>query len=127
MTFGPIGQFPVYRPRRLRQTPALRRLTRETSLAPSQLVLPLFVRSGRKRRDAVGSMPGVFQLSPDEALIEARLARAAGVAGVILFGIPDTKSEAFARQGAVQQTVRALKKEFANDFSSSPMSASANT
>jgi len=115
-----FGQFPAYRPRRLRQTPALRRLVRETSLAASQLVVPLFVRSGRKFREAVGSMPGVFQVSPDEALKDAAKAREAGVAGVILFGIPETKdakaSGAYDAKGAVQQTARALKKEFADDF-----------
>ena len=114
------GVFPAYRPRALRQTPALRRLTRETSFAASQLILPLFVRSGRNVREAVGSMPGVFQLSPDQAMIEARKAQEAGVAGVILFGIPEHKDEkasgAYARNGAVQQTTRALKKEYAGEF-----------
>jgi porphobilinogen synthase len=114
------GSFPAYRPRRLRQSPALRRLTRETSLAPSHLVLPLFVRAGRKLRQAIGSMPGVFQLSPDEALAEAAQARKAGVAGVILFGIPEKKDDkasgSYARNGAVQQTTRALKTEFGDDL-----------
>jgi porphobilinogen synthase len=95
-------------------------LTRETSLAASQLILPLFVRHGRKLREAVGSMPGVFQLSPDEALKMAEAALETGVAGVILFGIPESKDEkasgAYARNGAVQQTARALKKEFADDL-----------
>ena len=68
--------FPVTRLRRLRQTPALRRLVRETQLAASQLVLPFFVRAGRKLRHPIGAMPGVFQLSPDEVVKEsARLAR----------------------------------------------------
>jgi porphobilinogen synthase len=93
---------------------------RETSLAASQLILPLFVRNGRKRREAVGAMPGVFQLSPDEALKEAQAAQAAGVAGVILFGIPEKKDEkasgAYAKDGAVQQTVRLLKKNLGADF-----------
>jgi porphobilinogen synthase len=114
MSFSAFGQFPSCRPRRLRQSPALRRLVRETSLHPSQLVLPLFVRPGRKVRHPVASMPGVFQLSPDEILREAEQARQAGVAAVLLFGIPETKDErasgAYARNGIVQQTVRLLKK-----------------
>ncbi len=115
MSFGSLGQFPQYRPRRLRQSAALRRLVRETSLAASQLVLPLFVRPGRKVRQPVASMPAVFQLSPDEAVRVAAAAQAAGVAGVILFGIPETKDEkasgAYAPKGIVQQTLRLLKKE----------------
>ena len=67
-----MPEFPAYRPRRLRRTAALRRLVRETSLAPSQLVLPLFVRSGTKVRQPIESMPGVFQTSVDEMLIDAR-------------------------------------------------------
>jgi len=114
------GNFPAYRPRRLRQTQALRRLARETSLAPSHFILPLFVRSGRKLRQPVGSMPGVFQVSPDEAVAEAGRAREAGVSGVILFGIPEKKDEdasgAYARNGAVQNTARALKKDFGGDL-----------
>jgi porphobilinogen synthase len=115
MSFGLIGHFPDYRPRRLRRTAALRRLTRETCLAAAQLVLPLFARSGRKARHPVASMPGVFQLSPDEAAREAEKAHALGVPAVLLFGIPDAKDEkasgAFARNGIVQQTVRLLKRE----------------
>ena len=107
--------FPVYRPRRLRQSPALRRLVRETHLNVSQLVLPLFVRSGKKLRRSVDAMPGVFQLSPDEILREAAMAHARGVPAVLLFGIPDKKdakaSGAYAAKGIVQQTVRLLKKE----------------
>src|SRR5882757_4538318 len=85
------GQFPALRPRRLRQSPALRRLVAETRLNTEQLVLPLFVRSGRRLRRAVESMPGVFQLSPDELVKEAGQAHAAGVPAVLLFGIPDKK------------------------------------
>jgi porphobilinogen synthase len=110
-----IANFPNYRPRRLRQTPALRRLVRETTLDAAHLVLPLFARSGRKVRQPVSAMPGVFQLSPDEAVKEAEQAHALGVPAVLLFGIPDTKDEkasgAYARNGIVQQTVRLLKKE----------------
>ena len=115
MSLSPAGQFPAYRPRRLRQSPALRRLVSETRLSPDQLVLPLFVRSGRKVRRPIGSMPGVFQLSLDEMLREAGLAQQAGVPAVLLFGIPDRKdsraSEAYAAKGIVQQAVRLLKKQ----------------
>jgi porphobilinogen synthase len=109
------GQFPNYRPRRLRQSPALRRLVSETQLNVSQLVLPLFARYGRKVRQPVNSMPGVFQLSPDELLREAARAHEIGVPAVLLFGIPDKKDDkasgAYASNGIVQQAVRLLKKE----------------
>jgi porphobilinogen synthase len=87
----------------------------ETRLSAGQLMLPLFVRAGRKLRQPVKSMPGVCQLSPDELIKDAAQAQAAGVPAVLLFGIPDRKDEkasgAYARQGIVQQTVRLLKKE----------------
>jgi porphobilinogen synthase len=110
-----IGQFPSYRPRRLRQSPALRRLVTETRLSIEQLVLPVFVRSGRKLRHPIAAMPGVFQLSPDELVREAARAHTHGIPAVLLFGIPDKKdakaSGAYAKNGIVQQTVRLLKKE----------------
>jgi porphobilinogen synthase len=110
-----VGQFPDYRPRRLRQSAALRRLVCETQLTVSQLVLPLFVRAGRKLRRAINAMPGVFQLSPDELLREAARAHELGVPAVLLFGIPDKKdlkaSGAYAAGGIVQRSVRLLKKE----------------
>lgn len=115
MTRPATAQFPTLRPRRLRQSPALRALVAETRLSAGQLVLPLFARPGRKLRREVGSMPGVFQLSPDEILKEAERAHSAGVPAVLLFGIPDSKdakaSGAFAKNGITQQTVRLLKKE----------------
>src|SRR5687768_12926970 len=86
-----MPQYPQYRPRRLRRTPALRALVRETHLHPAQLVLPLFVRSGAGVRRDIGSMPGVSQSSVDEALRDAERAARAGVGAVILFGIPDAK------------------------------------
>lgn len=105
----------MYRGRRLRRTEPLRRLVRETVLMPSQLVLPLFVRSGSNLRRPIESMPGVAQTSPDELLRDATAAAETGIGGVILFGIPDTKnetgSEAWAENGAVQQAIRLLKKE----------------
>ncbi len=105
----------MYRPRRLRQSRALRALVRETRLDAAQLVLPLFVRGGRRVRQPIGSMPGVFQLSLDELLREAQAAWQAGVPAVLLFGIPDHKdaraSGAYATRGIVQRAVRLLKKE----------------
>ncbi|MBI3877806.1 MAG: porphobilinogen synthase [Verrucomicrobia bacterium] len=115
MSFRPSGQFPAYRPRRLRQSAVLRRMVAETRLSADQLVLPLFVRTGRRQRRPVRSMPGVFQLSVDELLKEAASAAKAGVPAVLLFGIPDVKDDrasgAWAKSGIVQQAVRALKKE----------------
>ena len=110
-----MSTFPEYRPRRLRRTAALRNLVRETHLVPSQLILPLFVRSGKGVRTPVASMPGCFQTSVDELLKDAREAREAGLGGVLLFGIPDTKdatgSSAWDDEGPVQQALRALKRE----------------
>ncbi len=115
MSLYPVGSFPAYRPRRLRQSPALRALVRQTHLNVAQLVLPLFVRAGRKLRHPIAAMPGVFQLSPDELLREASRAHELGVPAVLLFGIPDTKdaraSGAYAANGIVQQAVRLLKRE----------------
>lgn len=115
MSLYPVGQFPSYRPRRLRQSPVLRRMIRETQLSTDSLVLPLFVRSGRKVRRAIDAMPGVFQLSLDEMLREATRAFEAGVPAVLLFGIPDRKdtkaSGAYAPKGIVQGAVRLLKSE----------------
>ena len=110
-----VGQFPTCRPRRLRQSAALRHLVAETRLSASELIYPLFVRSGRRTRIAIKAMPGVFQLSLDEMLKDARAAFELGVPAVLLFGIPDQKdaraSGAYARNGIVQQAVRLLKKE----------------
>ena len=104
----------VQRPRRLRRTPALRRLVRETRLEAADLVLPLFVRSGRSVRQPVGSMPGCAQTSVDEMLRDAAAAAEVGVAGVILFGIPDEKdaqgTSAWDDDGPVQEGVRQLKR-----------------
>ncbi|MGD0539575.1 MAG: porphobilinogen synthase [Verrucomicrobiota bacterium] len=115
MNANVLSQFPVNRPRRLRQSPALRRLVAETRLSADQLVLPLFVRAGRKLRRPIAAMPGVCQLSPDELVREAAAAHAVGVPAVLLFGIPEHKdakaSEAFAAGGIVQRAVRLLKKE----------------
>src|SRR5258705_5281509 len=107
--------FPEYRPRRLRRTAALRAMVRETVLAPSQLVLPLFVRPGSGVGQPVSSMPGVHQTSVDEMLTDAHAAAEQGVGGVLLFGIPAHKdaegSSAWDDEGPVQQAVRALKRD----------------
>jgi porphobilinogen synthase len=115
MSSNLISPFPTHRPRRLRQSAVLRRLVAETQLSAHQLILPLFVRSGRKLRRPIQAMPEVWQLSPDEALREAEQAFRLGVPAVLLFGIPESKDEkasgAYARNGIVQQAVRVLKKE----------------
>ena len=101
------------RPQRLRASPAVRRLVSETRLSPADLVLPLFVKAGEGLRDEIGSMPGVFQLSVDQATAEAERAAAAGVGGVLLFGIPEHKdAEGTAASDdaeAVQRAVSAIK------------------
>ena len=110
--------FPAQRPRRLRRTAALRSLVRETRLAPGDLIQPLFVCPGKKVRQEIASMPGQFNLSVDEAVAEAQEARALGVPGVILFGIPSKKdargSGAYDPEGIVQQAARAIKKGVAD-------------
>lgn len=115
MKTGNMALFPIYRGRRLRELPALRRMFAETRLSADQLVLPLFVRPGRKERRPVVSMPGVYQLSADELVRDAEDAFAAGVPAVLLFGIPEKKdargSEAYSPRGVVQEAVRLLKKE----------------
>jgi porphobilinogen synthase len=109
-----MPSFPTSRPRRLRRTEGLRALVRETYLHPSQLVLPLFVRSGRGVRTPIGSMPGCHQTSADETVRDAERAWGAGVRAVLLFGIPDTKdavgSSGWDEHGPVQEAVRALKR-----------------
>ncbi len=109
-----MSPFPAERPRRLRRTAAIRALVRETTLAPGDLIAPLFVRSGRGVRQEIASMPGQFNLSVDEAAAEAEEAQALGIPGVILFGIPDAKdargSGAYDDEGVVQQATRAIKK-----------------
>ncbi len=104
---------PFLRMRRLRQTPALRSLVRETHLDPSQLILPLFLCAGEGVRREIGSMPGVFNLSLDQAEREAEVAAKLGLGGLLLFGLPETKDEqgsgAWADDGIVQQGIRRLK------------------
>src|SRR5579871_3126975 len=107
--------FPIHRMRRLRATEALRSLVRETRLAPTQFILPLFAVPGNGVRKPISSMPGNFQLSIDELVKECADAAKLGIGGVILFGIPAAKDEqasgAYADDGIVQQAVRAVKRE----------------
>ena len=103
------------RPRRLRRTDAIRRLVRETRLDPETFIYPLFVCEGRGVRRAVPSMPGVYQLSVDEAVKEAAAAKEDGVPGVLLFGLPSDKdatgSLAADPEAPVQSAIRELKRE----------------
>ena len=107
--------FPVTRLRRLRQNDQLRGLVREIRLTPEAFVYPLFVCPGEGVRKEVRSMPGVFNLSVDEAVREANQARSLGVPAIILFGLPETKDEvatgAWTENGIVQQAARAIKRE----------------
>jgi porphobilinogen synthase len=100
------------RPRRLRRTETIRRLVRETHLTPDCFVYPLFVCEGRGIRREVPSMPGVFQLSVDEAVKEAAAAKTDGVPGVLLFGLPERKdatgSLASDPEAPVQSAIREL-------------------
>ena len=109
--------FPVQRMRRLRQSAPLRALVRETSLNPGDFIYPLFLCPGQGVRRAVTSMPGVFNLSVDEAVKEAEAAAALGVGGLLLFGLPDKKDDqgtgAWTDDGIVQQGLRALKQSAA--------------
>jgi porphobilinogen synthase len=107
--------FPVTRLRRLRRTETLRSMVRETRLTPDAFVYPLFVCPGEGVRKEIRSMPGVFNLSVDEAVKEAAETRSLGVPAIILFGLPEKKDEvatgAWADDGIVQQAARAIKRE----------------
>ncbi len=106
-------QFPVTRLRRLRSSAAMRSLVRETRLHPGALIYPLFVCEGEGVRREVSSMPGVYNLSVDEAVREAEACAALGIGGLILFGVPDGKDElgtqAYAADGITQRALRAVK------------------
>ncbi|MGH7835702.1 MAG: porphobilinogen synthase [Candidatus Binatia bacterium] len=108
-------KFPIYRPRRLRRNPRLRDLVRETALAPSDLVYPLFVGPGKDEARPIASMPGVFQLTVDRAVRECREVKSLGIPAVILFGLPERKdatgSEAFSDSGVVQRAIREIKEQ----------------
>ena len=101
------------RPRRLRLTPAMRRMVRETTLTPSDLIYPMFVRHGKAINQPIKSMPGQSQLSPDTAVDLAKQAYALGIPAVVLFGIPEHKdwcgTENYAPDGIVPQAIKAIK------------------
>ncbi len=109
--------FPETRMRRLRRSDSLRALVRETSLDPGDLVYPLFVCPGEGVRKAVSSMPGVFNVSVDEAVREAEEAAGLGIGGLLLFGLPESKDEhgtgAYDDEGIVQKGLRALRRSSA--------------
>ncbi|HVG27888.1 MAG TPA: porphobilinogen synthase [Acidobacteriaceae bacterium] len=106
-------KFPSTRLRRLRSTPAMRSLVRETHLHPGALISPIFLCEGQGVRREISSMPGVFNLSVDEALKEAETCASLGLGGLLLFGLPDAKDEqgsgAYDPDGIVQRGLRALR------------------
>jgi porphobilinogen synthase len=110
--------FPVTRPRRLRATPVLRDMVRETTLAPDDFIYPMFVVHGQEIRHAIKSMPGIYQLSVDQAVAEAQEVAELGIPAMVLFGVPAIKdalgSENFSDQGIVQQAIRAIKEAVPN-------------
>jgi porphobilinogen synthase len=110
---GRTSEFPTARPRRLRISPQLRGMVRETRLSPQNFIYPLFAVHGHEIQREIQSMPGVFQLSPDLLVEEARSAARLGIPAVLLFGIPAHKDpvglENFAPDGIVQQATRAIK------------------
>jgi porphobilinogen synthase len=105
--------FPDYRPRRMRQNEAFRRMIRETVLTKDDLILPLFAIGGKNVKNPIVSMPGHFQLSVENLVKTAREAHQLGIPAVILFGVPDRKdplgTAAYADDGIVQRATRALK------------------
>ena len=110
-----MPSFPTLRLRRFRRSPASRALVRETRLSPDRFIAPLFVRRGKALREEISSLPGVFRLSPDSAVVEARELFSLGIPALILFGIPEKKdetgSEAWDDAAAVQETVGRVKRE----------------
>jgi porphobilinogen synthase len=110
--------FPINRPRRMRRSETLRRMVRETRLAPDDFIQPFFVCPGRDQKRPIASMPGVAQMSVDHVVRAARETQAAGVPATILFGIPARKdpkgSEAWNDQGEVQRAIREIKEHVPN-------------
>lgn len=108
-----MSHFPIARGRRLRATPALRRLARETSWEPADLIAPLFIVPGQRVREPIPSLPGHFHWSADRVVEEARALRDLGVGGLLLFGLPDRKdargTAASDEAGEVQRAVRTIK------------------
>src|SRR4030095_4398541 len=107
--------FPHSRLRRLRQNPAIRNMLSETSLSVKDFIYPIFAVSGKGIRKEIPSMPGIFQLSTENAVKECEEAYKLGIPSVILFGIPDLKDEtgsgAYDKHGVIQNTIRSIKKE----------------
>ena len=107
--------FPSIRMRRLRRSYAIRQMVRETVLAPSDFIYPMFVVPGKGVRQEIAAMPGCFHLSVDQAILEAENVRGLDIPGVMLFGLPPSKdalgSGAYAEEGIVQEAVRAIKKD----------------
>jgi porphobilinogen synthase len=110
--------FPIHRPRRLRANERIRSLVRETRFTPAQFILPLFVCPGEGIRKEIGAMPGNYQLSIDQLILECEEVRSLGIGGVILFGLPESKdeeaSQGYAEDGIVQRAIRALKQALPN-------------
>lgn len=116
---APTAGFPTVRPRRLRASPLIRNLVRETSLHANNFILPMFVRPGRGIRNEISSMPGNYQLSTDTLVEEVGIAKDLGVKSFMLFGIPATKdatgSSAIGDEGIVQLAIKALRKAYQQD------------
>ncbi len=112
--------FPVTRLRRLRMSPAIRMMVRETELSPSDFIYPLFVRPGSNVKREIGSMPGVFQMSVDTIVRECADVYSLGIPAVILFGIPEHKDEvgsgAYDDNGIIQQALKAIKRDVPEMF-----------
>jgi len=110
------SEYPTYRPRRIRNNPVLRTMLRETRFTADQLVMPYFVREGRKVKETISSMPGQYRFSPDTLLNEVESLAASGVKALLLFGLSENKdakaSGAYAKTAIIPQTIRAVKKRF---------------
>src|SRR5437016_4479139 len=110
--------FPTHRMRRLRRSERFRNLVRETRLSPESMIYPIFVCPGEKVRKEIGSMPGQFNISVDNAVKIAREAEQAGIAGILLFGLPEEKdevgSDACDENGIVQKALRAIRENVRN-------------
>src|SRR5947209_19212339 len=110
--------FPTHRMRRLRRSERFRNLVRETRLSPESMIYPIFVCPCEKVRKEIGSMPGQFNISVDNAVKIAREAEQAGIAGILLFGLPEEKdevgSDAYDDNGIVQQALRAIRENVRN-------------
>ena len=106
--------YPTHRPRRLRVSESLRNLVRETRLSPCQFILPLFVCPGEGVKREIGAMPGNYQMSVDQVVIECAEIQSLGIGGVMLFGLPETKDEvasgAYDDEGIVQRAIRAIRR-----------------